>query len=313
MTRPTPLGKSASRREGRSLRALRPSPLLDGIFCGAAAAACWGAGFVAARHGVLIGLELVDIAFHRFVWTGLLLLPAVWRSGLRDLGGIGWGRGLIIALLAGPTQAIASATGFTLTPLGHGAVIQPASAALGGLLLASLVLGEYLSPSRAVGGAMIVAGLCVFGADALHTIGRQGVVGDVTFVGAGVAWAIFGTLLRYWRMEGRRAAAAVGALSVLLYAPIYALIFGFARMASVGLAENLLQIVAQGMLSGVLAIFLFARSAVLLGAGRAGVFPALVPGFALAIGFVTIGEIPTLMQLIGFAVVMVGFRFVLKQ
>jgi drug/metabolite transporter (DMT)-like permease len=67
------------------------------------------------------------------------------------------------------------------------------------------------------------------------------------------------------------------------------------------------------MLSGVLAIYLFARSAVLLGPGRAGVFPALVPGFALAIGFVTIGEIPTAMQLVGFAVVMAGFRWVLRR
>jgi drug/metabolite transporter (DMT)-like permease len=28
---------------------------------------------------------------------------------------------------------------------------------------------------------------------------------------------------------------------------------------------------------------------------------------------VALGEVPTLMQLIGFAIVMVGFRFVLKQ
>jgi drug/metabolite transporter (DMT)-like permease len=43
------------------------------------------------------------------------------------------------------------------------------------------------------------------------------------------------------------------------------------------------------------------------------VFAALVPGFALVIGTVALGEVPTLMQLIGFAIVMVGFRFVLKQ
>jgi drug/metabolite transporter (DMT)-like permease len=284
-----------------------------GILCGAGAAACWGAGFVAARHGVLIGLRPADIAFHRFVWSGLLLMPAVWRAGPRDLGGVGWFRGLVVALLAGPTQALASASGFTLTPLGHGAVIQPASAALGGLLLASLVLGEPLTLSRVLGAATIVAGLCAFGADALSTIGRHGLLGDGLFVAAGVAWAIFGTLLRYWRMEGRRAIAAVGALSVLVYAPVHAVSFGFAHMAAAGLAENLLQVAAQGMLSGVLAIYLFARSAVLLGPGRAGVFPALVPGFALAIGFVTIGEIPTAMQLVGFAVVMAGFRWVLRR
>jgi drug/metabolite transporter (DMT)-like permease len=289
-----------------------PSRLVTGILCGATAAACWGAGFVAARHGVLIGLAPADIAFHRFVWAGLLLMPVIWRAGLRDLGGVGWGRGLVVTLLAGPTQALASATGFTLTPLGHGAVIQPASAALGGLLLASFVLGEHLSFIRVLGAAAIVAGLCVFGVDALGTIGSHGVLGDIIFMAAGIAWAIFGTLLRRWHIDGRRAVAAVGALTVLVYAPIHAATLGFARMAAAGLLENLLQIVVQGMLAGVLAIFLFARSVVLLGAGRAGVFPALVPGFALAIGFLAIGEVPSLTQLLGFAIVMAGFRLVLK-
>lgn len=291
----------------------RPSPLLAGALCGAAAAACWGAGFVAARHGVQIGLAPVDIAFHRFVWAGLGLLVVVWQTGVRDLGGVGWGRGLVVAILAGPPQAIASATGFTLTPLGHGAVIQPASAALGGLLLATLILHEHFSFTRALGAGAIVIGLCVFGADALSSIGRHGLTGDFIFMSAGIAWAIFGILLRRWRVAAMRAAAAVGALSVLVYAPLHALLFGFERMLAVGLWENLLQIVAQGMLSGVLAIFLYARSVTLLGAGRAAVFPALVPGFALAIGVVTIGEVPTALQLLGFAIVMLGFRFVLKN
>jgi drug/metabolite transporter (DMT)-like permease len=288
----------------------RPSPLVVGALCGATAAACWAAGFVAARHGVLIGLAPPDLAFHRFVWSGLFLLPTMGR--LRDLGGVGWGRGLIMLLLAGPTQAMASATGFTLTPLGHGAVIQPAASALGSVLLAALILHERLSLTRALGTAIIVAGLCTFGADALATIGGPGLIGDCVFLAAGIAWAIFGTLLRRWRIEGLRAASVVGALSLLVYAPIYAALFGFTRMAAVGVWENALQVVCQGA-AGAFAIFLFTRAVTLLGAGRAGVFAALVPGFALAIGFLTLGEAPTPMQLAGFGIVMAGFWCVLRR
>lgn len=288
----------------------RPSPSAIGALCGAIAAACWAAGFVAARHGVLVGLKPPDIAFHRFVWAGLFLLPAV--GSMRDLGGIGWGRGLIMLLLAGPTQVMASATGFTLTPLGHGAVIQPAASALGSVLLAALILHERMSVTRALGTGIIVAGLCTFGVDALGTIGREGLAGDFIFISAGIAWAVFGTLLRRWRIEGMHAAVAVGALSLLVYAPVHALLFGFDRMAAVGLWENAVQIVCQGA-AGAFAIFLFTRAVTLLGAGRAGVFAALVPGFALAIGFLTIGEAPTAMQLTGFATVMVGFWFVLRR
>jgi drug/metabolite transporter (DMT)-like permease len=286
------------------------SPRVVGALCGATAAACWAAGFVAARHGVLVGLAPPDLAFHRFVWSGLFLLPTMGR--LHDLGGVGWGRGLVMLLLAGPTQAMASATGFTLTPLGHGAVIQPAASALGSVLLAALILHERLSLTRALGTAIIVAGLCTFGADALATIGGPGLIGDCVFLAAGIAWAIFGTLLRRWRIEGLRAASVIGALSLLVYAPVHAALFGFARMAAVGVWENALQAVCQGA-AGAFAIFLFTRAVTLLGAGRAGVFAALVPGFALAIGFLTLGEAPTAMQLAGFGIVMAGFWCVLRR
>jgi len=284
---------------------------LAGVACGVAAAVCWAAGFVAARHGVLIGLAPVDIAFHRFVWTGFLLLPAAWQAGLRDLGGVGWGRGLIMTLLAGPIQVIAAATGFLATPLGHGAVIQPASSAVGSVLLAALVVHERLSFARALGTAIIVAGLVALGTDAVASIGRHGLAGDALFMAAGLSWAVFGTLLRRWHVGSLRAAIAVGTLSCLVYAPVHAVLFGFDRMVAAGLRENLLQIAAQSA-AGMLGLFLFARAVTLLGAGRAGVFAALVPGFALALGFVTIGEVPTAMQLTGFALVMIGFRFVLK-
>ena len=60
--------------------------------------------------------------------------------------------------------------------------------------------------------------------------------------------------------------------------------------------------------AGAGATYLFARSVVLLGASRAAVFPSLVPGFTLLIGFLALREQPTLTQLLGFTVVLIGFR-----
>ena len=68
-----------------------------------------------------------------------------------------------------------------------------------------------------------------------------------------------------------------------------------------------MQAVVQGILAGALSIYLFTRAVVLLGAGRAAVFPSLVPGFTMLIGFLALGEVPTLAQLAGFAIVLVGF------
>ena len=65
-------------------------------------------------------------------------------------------------------------------------------------------------------------------------------------------------------------------------------------MIALGLVENLLQVVVQGIFAGAGATYLFTRSVVLLGAGRAAVFPSLVPGFTLLIGFLALGEVPSL-------------------
>jgi len=287
-------------------------PILIGTLCGIGAALGWAGGFVAAKHGVAIGFTPADLALHRFLWTGLFLTPLALRNGVVKLGGVGWGRGMILAILSGPTQAMLAYNGFLLVPLGHGTTIQPACAAVFGLILASLVLRERATPQRIFGGVVIVGGLVVFGIESLTTIGRHGVGGDLLFVTAGLFWAAFGTLLRLWRVPGMQAAAVVGALSVLVFAPLHGIFVGYSGILHMSLAENLLQIVVQGLLAGALPIYLFTHSVILLGAGRAATFPALVPGFSLVIGYLALGAVPSLAQVIGLAIVVVGFRFVVK-
>jgi drug/metabolite transporter (DMT)-like permease len=290
----------------------RFSGILIGVLCGIAAALGWAAGFVAAKYGVGIGFSAADLALHRFLWSGLLLMPLVLRDGILDLGGIGWGRGLVISVLSGPPQAMIAYTGFMLVPLGHGTTIQPGCAALSGLILATLVLGERLTGQRIIGGVTIIAGLLVFGVESLTSIGSHGVGGDLLFATAGLFWATFGILLRYWRVSGMRAVAVVGALSVVVFAPLHALFVGYDGILRMGLAENLLQVVVQGILAGMLPIYLFARAVILLGAGRAATFPALVPGFSLIIGYLALGVIPSIPQLVGLVIVVIGFRFALR-
>lgn len=292
--------------------AARTTGILIGVLCGTGASLGWAAGFVAAKHGVAVGFSPADLAFHRFFWTGLLLMPVALRAGLRDLGGVGWGRGLVMSVLAGPPQAMLAYTGFILVPLGHGTTIQPACAALFGLILATLVLQEHPTVQRVIGGVTIIAGLLVFGAESITTIGHDGVGGDLLFATAGLFWASFGTLLRLWQVSGTRAAALVAALSVIVYAPLHGVLVGYQGMLHMNLWETLLQAVVQGVFAGALPIYLFARAIVLIGAGRAATFPALVPGFSLIIGYLALGVIPSIAQLVGLAIVVVGFRFVVR-
>ncbi len=280
-----------------------------GVLCGIGAALCWAAGFVSARHGVAVGMSPIVIALYRFVWSGLLFIPVVARGGVGNLGGVGWGRGIVLALLGGLPQAALSYAGFLFVPLGHGAIIQPSCASLGGLLLAALVLREPL-PARRIGGALVmVVGLIVIATEALKTLGTHGLTGDSMFVAAGFSFAIFGILLRLWRIPP---VAATAVISVLSLAGLPLFIYRLGDVLTVGFYENLLQAVVQGALAGTGAIYLFTRAVILLGASRAVVFPSLVPPFTLLLGFIALGEVPTLLQFLGLVIVVIGFRLTQK-
>jgi drug/metabolite transporter (DMT)-like permease len=276
-----------------------------GVACGTGAALCWALGFVAARQGVTSGLSPFVIALHRYAWPGLALFPLVAKDNFADLRMIGLRRAAALALFGGLPLALLSYLGYVLVPLGHGAVIQPSCAALGGLILAHLVLKEHLPARRIAGAAAIVIGLAVIGAEALRTMGTSGLLGDFLFVAAGSFFAIFGVLVRLWRVAAMRAAAVT---SVLSLAGLPILLFDLGNMLAAGWYENAMQAVVQGVLAGAGAIYLFTRAVVLLGASRAVLYPSLVPPFTLLIGYLTLGEVPSPSQLAGLAIVIVGFR-----
>jgi drug/metabolite transporter (DMT)-like permease len=285
----------------------RLNPTAVGVICGIVAAGFWAAGFVGVRHGLNVGFSPADLAVHRYLWPGLALLPVVLRAGIGDLDGIGWGRGILFTVLGGPVFAIIGYAGFLLVPLGHGGVIQPSCGALGGLLLATLVLREKLVVSRLIGALIIIGGLLVIAGEGAATIGAQGVGGDLALALAGFMSGAFATLLRLWRIAPMTAAAVISVLS-LFAMPIYWLIGGVAHLSALGWRENLLQAVLQGVLAGPAALYLLVRSITLIGAGRAAIFFSLVPPFVVLIGWLALGEMPTLLQLTGLVIVLFGFQ-----
>jgi drug/metabolite transporter (DMT)-like permease len=276
-----------------------------GMACGAGAALCWALGFVAARQGINAGMSPLVLALHRYVWPGLVLLPFLAKNDGRDLGGIGWGRGFTLALFGGLPLALVSYVGYLFVPLGHGGVIQPSSAALGGMVLAWLVLKEPLPGRRVIGALIMVFGLCIIGHEALRTMGAHGVGGDLLFATAGGFFAIFGMLVRLWRVPAMQATAITGVLSLVA---LPSLVFEFDNFVAAGFYENLMQAMVQGGLAGAGAIYLFTRAVVLLGASRAVLFPSLVSPFTLLTGFIALGEIPSLAQIVGLVVVFGGFQ-----
>ncbi|MGL6291725.1 MAG: EamA family transporter, partial [Silanimonas sp.] len=78
------------------------------------------------------------------------------------------------------------------------------------------------------------------------------------------------------------------------------------RLAALSAEALVTQVIVQGVLSGIVAVLCFTRAAELIGAGRAAVFPAMVPAAAIVLGIPLAGEWPNGWQLGGLALVSAG-------
>jgi drug/metabolite transporter (DMT)-like permease len=280
---------------------------LRGLLWGLLAASIWASYTVLARLGVKAGLSPGDLTLLRFAPGALLMAPLVWHWGLRDLAGIGWQRGLVLTLLAGPGFSLLFMTGFALAPLAHGAVIAPACQLLAGLALSALIAHQGFTRDSVFGAAFVVLGLAFMGGDSLTQ--REGgltLLGDLLFALAGCCWGLFGALSRRWLVDPLRVTAVVVVLAFILFAPFFFVFADLGRLAAAGGLMLTMQILAQGLGAGLVAVLAFSRAAALLGSARAAFFGALVPGSASLLAIPVLGEVPGTLQVLGIVAVVVG-------
>jgi len=295
------------RDDARLASAPTRAALRKGVLLGLMAALIWGGYLAYSRLGVTQGLRPDDFAMLRFGVAGLVMLPYLARHGVLSLAGVGWWRSLALTACAGPVFMLIVAGGYTLAPLPHGAVIPPSSMTVSSMILAALVLGDHPSRARMAGVGVILIGLvCVAGGGLLSGKGEATWLGDLMFASAGFLWAVFTVLQKRWGIAPMQATAAVSVLSLVLLLPPYLLWSGFERIVALPPAALATQVVVQGLLAGVVAVVAYAAAVVVLGASRAALFPALVPGTAILIGIPLTGEWPTPLQWVGIAVVMAG-------
>lgn len=277
-----------------------------GLVLGLTAALIWGSYLAMARAGISSGLAAPDIAFIRYAVAGLIMLPWLLMNRPLEVAGVGWGRAISLALLAGPLFVLVGAGGYRFAPLAHGAVVQPATVTLGAMIGAAIIFSDRLTLPRGIGIATIVAGLVLIAGPGLFSGTATTPIGDAMFAIAGLMWAAFTILSKRWGVSPMAGTAVVSVLSAVIYVPLYLAISGAGHLLAVPASVLLPQILVQGVLSGVVAVLAFSRAVQLLGASRASVFPAMVPVSAILLGVPIVGEWPTLLQLAGLATVTAG-------
>jgi drug/metabolite transporter (DMT)-like permease len=293
------------RRADRSGEKIQPVWL--GILFGILCALIWGGQSVMSRQSVFDGMTAIDVTVVRFLTSGLLLLPfALRRCRPFPVGALGWRRALILTALAGIPYSLVLVGGVTFAPALHSAVIAAGLTPLFATALAFVVLKERPSAPKMIGLGLVIAGIWVFSREALALApGREGAWrGDLLFALSAAMWSLFGLLARRWAIDAVMATVTIGVLS-LFTLPLWV---GFVplNLDKVAPSAILLQAAYQGVLVGVISLFLFARAVALVGVMRAALFSSLLPAVAALAAYVALGETPTTSEIVGTVVVTSG-------
>lgn len=286
-------------RHGRAFLARATPPAAIGIAAGIAAALIWSTFMLFAKSGTTGGLLPQDFAALRFGTAALVMLPWLLRHDPLHLAGIGWRRALLLTLLAGPLFILLATGGYVHAPLAHGAVIQPSTIALASMVVAPVLLQERITRARLAGIALILAGLGLIASHAGAMGGAMVWIGDLMFIAAGLGWTGFTILIKRWELDPLAVTAAVSILSASLVLPAMLVTGDFGRITALPPATLLAQVIVQGLAAGVIAVIAYGRAVRVLGATRAGLFPAIVPALTLLLGALWSGTPPQFFEIAG--------------
>lgn len=285
-----------------------------GILCGLLTAIIWGVQSVVSRHAMLIDLTPADVTILRFVSAAAVLLPwALKHMRPFPVGSLGWPRAWAMALLIGPLYSLILVAGASFAPALHSSIISPGLIPVFTALLIFLVTGERAGRMRLIGLGIIVLGIAVFSRDALAMAPSRpdAWIGDLLFVLIALMWSIFGLLARRWGASSLEITAASCILAVPLLV-LVALVLPI-HMERAPFAELLLQALYQGVLVGVVALYLYARSVATLGAAKATLFLPLVPVATATASALLLAETPSPAELVGMAIVVAGMLIAFRS
>ncbi|WP_168166066.1 DMT family transporter [Bosea sp. PAMC 26642] len=291
-----PLSSAATARARRRTRLAIAGMLLTVLI--------FGSNFVVSRYAVLNGLTQYDLLALRFATAGLLLLPIFLKPGLAACGGVGWKRGLLLALTSGFPMTYLMLTGLTMAPAAHGATIGPGTVTLIGIIGSVVLFGAVLSRMLVLGIVGVLAGLACLGI-AGSTGATSGTLrGDLCFLGVGLLWGFYPLMIQLWKVEGLKAAAIVSVLS-MAYLPFYAVFFfrGFDIAPWWVLGAHALY---QGVVNVIVGLWIWGWASHVLGAAVVGRFPPLIPVTGTLLAIPVLGEIPGPLQVTGFALIIGG-------
>mgnify|MGYP000396505759 CR=1 FL=1 len=270
--------------------------LAIGIAAGLATAMV-GAGWqIATRHGVTGTLGPLELATLRLSIGAILLLPVTLRIGLVPRGR----PRLLLAFMVlggGLPFTLSGMIGAHYAPVAHMGILLAGTVPLFTALAWWLVARDALGPLRLVGFAFILAGVAAISWQSLSGDLGASWRGDLLFLLAAMLWAAYTVAFRSLKLSPWQGAALINTWSLLLLLPVL-LVFGAPRLLTAPWSDLLMQAFWQGIVAGLLGLFVYGVTIARLGPANAALFGALVPVLSTFGGAIVLSEPLTMMTVI---------------
>lgn len=269
----------------------------------------WSGFIVVARFGVTNTLTIYDVAALRFGFAGLLMLPFAflwWPKRLKL-----W-QCLVLASGPGVPYALLAFQGMTVAPVSHAGAVLNGSLPVFSVLLGMVWLKDIPAAWKIAGVVLVAGGSAVMGLAGGGETGGHGSLwlGYVFLLAASLLLTVYMAATRRWGLRPREMLAVVPVMNGVLFVPLWFLLPS--RVAEAPWSEILLQMLYQGLGPSLIAVPLFVLALRNLGATGTAALMAGVPAVSAVIAIPALGEVPSLWEWLGIAVVTAGILLTVK-
>ncbi|MGV2098448.1 DMT family transporter [Rhizobium sp. 21-4511-3d] len=264
----------------------KSASLLPGYAGGTVTVLIWASWFLATRHSAATPLGSIDIGLIRYGIPALVLAPVWLKTGLLPKG---LPLHLLVLMVAGAGAVFFLVTTLAIhsTPAASSGILLGGSMPLATALIGILLFGERPDITRKLGLAAIVGGVLILLIESLADASLPWTSFVMLPAGA-VLWASYTHAFRRSGLTALQASALVAIWSFLVIA-VLALVFG-TSLAQASAADLGLQVLSQGVLSGLVAMVAYGTAVKTLGGTQAAAFTALTPVLATIGGGMLLGE-----------------------
>lgn len=263
---------------------------------------CWSGFNIVSRFGSTATFTPFDLAAIRYGVSGALTLPFfVKLVPVRE-----WPRYAVLALVGGLGYGLLVYSGFAFAPSAHAGVFVNGGIPFWTVVIVALLARFHIARQTVLALALSTAGLVLIGFHSLFASPVEGQwIGDGFFLAAALCWAIFGLLMRRWKISPLLGILGIASISLVIYMPIY-LLWLPGKITHAGWGEIGLQAIYQGIVAALLAGGMYSLAVQKIGACQASMMLALVPAFSAIGGLLILDEALGFTTVAGIVVVSLG-------